>query len=431
MLNRTIIRDPLYGPVELDPVARELVDSRVFQRLRRVQQLALASLVYPSAMHTRFEHSVGVYHLARTIIEGLDRRGELTGISEDEIRIVPLAGLLHDTAQSISGHLLEEFGLQGVEHEEAGAMAFEEGEIGAALSRSGIPGAARQIGDIMNQRSANPLAGLIAGNCDADKIDYIARDAYHCGLAVGFDQEHLRQAITLLRDPATGHLRVGIDASGLNSFEAMLYSKGSLFRTVYFHRSVRAAMSMLRLLMVMALEKGLIQVDEIHRWSDSELFTVLRVRAASKLPAQSLDAEIFDDLIDRILSRRLFHRACSFPFGAVRRPSAERTLAIEVALAEILGLPRSHVALDIPDKPTMLATDVLVQMRDGSIRNARDLGPDDGFALNSAQPALYAASGSAGVFTAEPRVVDPATVIGLIEAMADSPVALAPERPSP
>lgn len=407
MATQTVIRDPIYGPIPLDPIARRLIDTGAFQRLRRVQQLSLASLVYPSAMHTRFEHSVGVYHLCRTTVEALDRRGELGAVAPDDARTVAYAGLLHDLAQHLAAHLLDEFGVEGVEHEEVGARAFQNGEVGEILAESGIPDLGRRIGDIINQRSANPLAGIVAGNCDADKMDYVARDAYHCGLPIGFDQGHLRDAITLVQDPRSGALRTGLDSSGLGSFEQMLYSKFTLFRNVYFHRSVRSAMGMLRTLVLLALQRGLLDLDELHLWSDSELFTVLRIRAAE--PGRDTDGEgvRVTELLDRLLARRLYPTALALPLSAIGKPPAEAILEVERMLAAELDLRAGEVILDFPLKPTMLDTDVLVRCADGSVRNARDLGSEDGFALNAAQQALYAASGSITLFTAEPRAVEP------------------------
>lgn len=412
-----VIRDPIYGPIPLDPVARELIDTAEFQRLRRVQQLSLASLVYPSAMHTRFEHSVGVYHLTRTIVENLERRGKLGGVAPDEVRIIPYAGLLHDLSQHLAAHLLDEFGIEGVEHEEVGARTLSAGRVGDVLAGTGIPDVGTRIGDIINQRSGNPLAGLVAGNCDADKMDYIARDAYHCGLPIGFDQMHLRDALTLLRDPETDFLQVGLDDSGLTSFEQMLYSKSALFRNVYFHRSVRSAMGMLRTLVLLALDRGLIGLEELHRWSDNELFTVLRLRVAEESRLAEDDCALFTTLLDRLLERRLYPVACTFPLSVARKPAAETILAAERALAEELDLGEGQVILDFPAKPSMLATDLLVQCADGRIRNASRLGPEDGFALNAAQEALYVASGNVSLFTAEPRQVDRQTVLRRIEGL--------------
>lgn len=411
MPSHTVVRDPLYGPVPLDPTARGLIDTPAFQRLRRVQQLSLASLVYPSAMHTRFEHSIGVYHLARTIVQNLERKGELGAVAPDDVRVIPYAALLHDLSQHLAAHLLDEFGIEGVEHEEVGAQTLTVGVIGEILESAEIPDMAQRIGDIINQRSTNPLAGIVAGNCDADKMDYIARDAYHCGLPIAFDQQHLLDAITLVTDPATGRLQIGLESWGLTSFEQMLYSKSGLFRDVYFHSSVRSAMGVLRTLVLLALDRGLISLAELHRWSDNELFTVLRIRVGEVCAVGGGDCQLFTELLDRILERRLYPRACTFPLSATSKPRAEVILEVERRLAADLGLGEGEVILDFPEKPTMLATDLLVRCADGRISNAQDLGPEDGFALNASQQALYVASGNVSVFTAEDRTVGPEVVL--------------------
>lgn len=403
MAGYSVIRDPIYGPIPLDPFARDLIDTHAFQRLRRVQQLSLASLVYPSAMHTRFEHSVGVYHLARTIVESLERKGELGAVPPDDVRIIPYAGLLHDLSQHLAAHLLHEFGVPGVEHEEVGARSLEAGDISEVLSTLGIPDAAARIGAIIKQESANPLAGIVAGNCDADKMDYIARDAYHCGLPIGYDQGHLRDAITLVVDPERGARRIGIEATGVTSFEQMLYSKSSLYRNVYFHRSVRAAMAMLRTLVLRAMEEQLIEIGELHQWSDSELFTVVGVRVRDTQGSRNTTTAFVTRLLDRLLARDLYKPAASLPLSAMEKPSADVILVAETRLAAEFGVERGAVIVDFPAKPTMLATDLPVRSDDGRIRNVRDLGPEDGFALTpAAQHAQYVASGSIYVFTAEP-----------------------------
>lgn len=414
-----VIRDPLYGPIPLDETATALIDTVAYQRLRRVRQLSLGNMLYPSAMHTRFEHSVGVHHLARSIVRDLARRGETAGMDGADERLIAYAGLLHDTGQHMCAHLLEEFGYPGVSHEEAGATLFTTGEIGEILAATGIEDAGRRIADIVNHRSDHPLAGLVAGACDADKMDYIARDAYHCGLPIGFDQQHLRDSLCIIEDPETGRRRIGLEERGLTSFEQMLYSKNTLFRNVYFQPTVRCAMVMLRALVVAALEAGLLAVDELHTWSDEELFTVLRVRG-EEAGGESGVQGLVHTLLERLLARRLYHCAASLPLSAAVPVTPEAVLAIEAEFAEQLGLGPGGALLDVPSKPTMLSTDIPVRRRGGRVVHAGTLTPDDGFALNEAQPALYAASGRISLFTARPETVDARIVhAALLRASAD------------
>jgi hypothetical protein len=174
-------------------------------------------------------------------------------------------------------------------------------------------------------------------------------------------------------------------------------------------------MGMLRMLVVLGLDRTLIDLEELHHWSDSELFTVLRLRVAESNTISSSDCSLFTELLDRLLERRLYPTACTFALSAVEKPSAAAILELERALARDLGLGEGQVVLDFPAKPTMLATDLLVRFGDGTVRNAKCLQPEDGFALNAAEQALYVASGNVSVFTAEPRDVAPADILRRLE----------------
>ena len=417
------IRDPLYGPIALDATARALIDTAAFQRLRRIRQLSEAYTVYPSAMHTRFEHSLGVHHLAKQIVRQLGERGELAaaGIDPDEARLVGYAALVHDLGHHLGAHLLEEFGYPGISHEAAGAALFTTGDVGDILRATGIPRAAERVAELVQHEGAHALGGIVSGACDADKLDYLLRDAYHCGLPAGFDQPHLSGGLTIVTDPRTGRPAIGLDAGALGSFELMLVSKAALFRTVYFHPTVRCAMVMLRALIVAALEGGLLARDELLGWTDEEVFTILRLRvkerrgptraaagggAKGAVPHGGTVAptgvELVSALSERLAARRLYTRVLSLPLNAVPALSPEQVAAIEARLAHEAGLGAGGLLIDIPRKPTMLSTDILVRLGGGRVVHASTLGPDDGFALNAMQEALYAASGSVAVYVAAP-----------------------------
>ena len=377
-------------------------------------------------MHTRFEHSLGVHHLARTIVRQLGERGELAGVSADEARLVPYAALIHDLGHHLGAHLLEEFGYPGISHEAAGAALFTSGEVGDILRDTGIPRAAEQVAELVQHEGVHPLGGLVSGACDADKLDYVVRDAYHCGLPAGFDQPHLSGALTVLTDPATGSPIVGLDASGLGSFELMLVSKASLFRTVYFHPTVRCAMVMLRALIVAALDGGLLATEELLAWTDEEVFTILRLRVRERAAAakggmaraalaQHAATALVSSLSERLAARRLYTRVLSLPLHSAPPLAPEQVAAIESRLARDAGLADGELLVDIPRKPTMLSTDILVRREDGSVIHASRLGPEDGFALNAMQEALYAASGKLSVFAERPVPLAAAHVTAILD----------------
>src|ERR671933_508744 len=129
-----IIRDPLWNNIRVDRAAMRLVDASAFQRLRFVRQLGLAYLVYPGATHTRFEHALGTYHLARAALTLLAERGELREIGADACAVVRAAALLHDVGHYPFSHALEEIGAQN--HEEVARQLITEGAAAAELRAS-------------------------------------------------------------------------------------------------------------------------------------------------------------------------------------------------------------------------------------------------------------------------------------------------------
>lgn len=391
-----IIRDPLYGSIPLDPLARLLVDTVAFQRLRRIRQLAMASEAYPSAMHTRFEHAVGVYHLSGLVISSMASR-QPGAFSDEEAALTRAACLLHDLGHFSGAHLLEEVEYLGSSHEDAGAEWFHTGAIGKVVRAhlgAAAPGA---ISALVAGHSSLPLAGVVSGACDADKMDYIARDAYHCGLPQGYDRDLLMHSLAVLPHPGTGAAVIGMESVGVPAFESMLYAKFNLYRSVYFHPAARSATAMMRAILVSALDARLITMPELMHWTDDEIFTLLRHRVARK---RGDSARHVRDMIKRLLSRSLYKPSVSMPLSAVPGLRGHSMItASERALESALGLAHGDVIVDIPSKPRMLSMDIPVRLPDGRVVMADALGPEEGFALAASREDMYACSGRVRVFT--------------------------------
>ncbi|HEY2850791.1 MAG TPA: HD domain-containing protein, partial [Gemmatimonadaceae bacterium] len=239
----TFIRDPLWNNIRVDPTAERLLDTGVVQRLRYVRQLGLAHLVYPGATHSRFEHALGAYHLARRTLARLDDEGALAGIAAEECDVVTAAALLHDVGHYPFSHALEEIGVP--HHEAVSRPLVTGGEVAEILRARVAPNAPERIYALICGTSASPLQGLISGSLDLDKMDYLKRDALMCGVPYGeIDEDRLMHAMVVVDDPATGRRGVGVRAKGLSALESMLFAKYQMYRNVYWHHAVRSATAM-------------------------------------------------------------------------------------------------------------------------------------------------------------------------------------------
>ncbi len=377
----TVIRDPIWQNIWIEPPALDLIDTAAFQRLRRVRQLGLAYLVYPGAAHTRFDHALGVYHLTGRALRLLEGSRMLDAVAERDRSILRLAGLLHDIGHYPFSHALEELetGLVPADHEQLAGGFLADSEVAAALAPLG-DAARGEIHQLILGRSPSPLQGLVSGSLDLDKIEYLTRDAHFCGVPYGeIDVDRLLYALRLLPDPRTGRLEVGVSVQGIAALESLLFAKYQMFRNVYWHHGVRAATVTFQRLMREALAGGWATHDDIIGRGDEELLNVLESLALASDSESARRA--VQQYIPALRHRRLPKRAAEWRGDAIsealgrlgrevapwfhQRPGLRA--ALEDHLAAELGLERGSLFLDYPAKPGMLMLDILMQGRDGEI----------------------------------------------------------------
>ena len=416
------IRDPLWNTIEVDGVARSIVDSAAFQRLRYIRQLGLAHLVYPGASHTRFDHALGVYHLIRRAIEALGGRGALDGVEPAERRLVPLAGLLHDVGHYPFSHALEELEepLIPGHHEALTRRFLEDGEVRAALE-SQAPDAVDRVESLIRGRSASPLQGLVSGSLDLDKVEYLKRDAMFCGVPYGeVDVDRLLQALMVLEAPEDGRLEVGVHEKGVAALESLLFSKYQMFRNVYWHHAVRAGTVLYKRIVFDALGAGLIRPEELIGKTDEALLFILEERAGTA--AAEGDAGRVARLVDALHRRRLPKRAAEVVAadlppgeGAWVTSDAPLKRAVEDRLAEELGLEPGCVFVDYPQKEGMFRLDLLVRRRGGEVIRLGPGGRAGLIGLPRMADELYRTARVLRLFTlGERRSVDAARLARLV-----------------
>jgi len=259
------IRCPVHGFIPLSDWERDVINHPAFQRLRRIRQLAWTDYVYPGAMHTRFEHSLGVMHIASLLFEAIVRRsyGVLTkelGFTDEDLerdkQIVRFAALLHDTGHGPFSHAAEDvFPVDGkgkhYKHEAYSAVVIQN-VLKDVIENHGLNKGpqikAEEIADLLEGRSA---AGrrlfwrqLIDGQMDADRMDYLLRDSLHTGVDYGkYDWRRLLNTIQVIQMEARAGEstppgpRLGVTEGGVHAVEALVLARYYMFTQVYFHKT--------------------------------------------------------------------------------------------------------------------------------------------------------------------------------------------------
>lgn len=388
-----ILRDPLWNSIRVDDLTLRLIDTETFQRLRYVRQLGLAYLVYPGATHTRFEHALGAYHLARRTISLLAETDGSDRFDTEEQAVVRAAALLHDVGHYPFSHALEEIGQ--LHHEDVAHPLIMSGQVAEILSSEIAGDAPQRVFDLIRGCSASPLQGLISGSLDLDKIEYLKRDAFMCGVPYGeIDVDRLTNSMLVLNDPDTGRPSLGVREKGLSALESLLFAKYQMYRNVYWHHAVRSATAMYKRMVDDALRARAVDSAMLVSYTDEGLLH--RLEHANPGP-----------ILDALRNRRLYKRAMEWPasqldegFGEWLATDYERTRETEDRLAASLGMQPGEVLLDYPAKTEMLGLDIPVLRRDGAIERLTGEGWPGTMNLPTLSEELYRSARWLRVFTA-------------------------------
>jgi HD superfamily phosphohydrolase len=254
------IRCPVHGFINLNTWEKEIISHPAFQRLRRIRQLAWTDQVYPGAMHSRFEHSLGVMHTATLLYEAIRQRssdvlrGEF-GYTEDglkrDLQLVRLAALLHDVGHTPFSHASEDlFPAQG------SGKKYKHEQYSAAIVRNDLRSVieGHQLNTTNCGFKADDVAALLEGSTsakqrifwrdlidgqmDADRMDYLLRDSYHAGVQYGkFDLHRLVNTVRAIPSTRGRAPRLGISEGGLHAAEGLVLARYFMFTQVYFHKT--------------------------------------------------------------------------------------------------------------------------------------------------------------------------------------------------
>ncbi len=247
-----IIADPLYKVIEVKEEFIPILDSWPIQRLRYVRQLSFANLVYPSANHTRFEHSLGVAYLASFVAKRLDL---------DE-NLFFLAGLLHDTGHGPFAHAFEEVAkcYSNYSHEEKALDWLKELEEKISALGYNIKEIYKEI--------VGEGTGIIASEIDVDRLDYLQRDSYYVGNASArASYWHLLYNTVLVNG------RIAFKEKTVPTIETILVERATLYRTVYYHKTTLAAQSLFGTALSKLIELGYL-ITYLAKLTDYQLISL-------------------------------------------------------------------------------------------------------------------------------------------------------------
>jgi HD superfamily phosphohydrolase len=367
------VRDSLYDLIPLGTREEKLINTPAFLRLQRVKQLGFVYRVWPGATHTRFEHSLGCYHLAVRALRSLLQRGEdggLYGVSISSIQTLVVAALLHDIGHYPFSHTIEELGPPLIHHEQVGRAIIEQSEIATILERD-YHLSPERVADFIDPPKTKPLPAddellshLLSGALDVDKLDYLPRDARACNVPYGgVDVSRLLGALRV-HDNVFGQRRIVVTHKGISPLHSLLHARQEMFDNIYWHHTSRALQVMLVRAVQDALTAGTLQAEQLTGLDDASLLVLL---ADSHMPSSSrtLAAELelrrpYKGVLE--VSRpagRLFSRLDALFWDSERRRRIEQSLASELAAALEIEIADYEVLFDIP-RPEKWEMDVWV-----------------------------------------------------------------------
>ena len=324
---RKFIRDSVYGDIELSKFEVRVMDMPQFQRIRRIKQLGLISLIYPGANHTRFEHCIGTMNLASKLATKLD-------LSDDEIELVRISGLLHDIGHGPFSHVSE--GVLSFPHEELTKYVIEKTSLHDLLDEKFNT---KEIVDIINGRGH--LGPIISGELDVDRMDYLLRDSHNTGVAYGvIDYERIISNLKL--DDG-----LVLDIKGVQAAEGALVSRYFMYPSVYQHHTTRIVNSMFRRALKREIDSGKINENDMYKYDDADIISLFRTS----------NDEIVRDMINRLDNRIIPKRVKTIRLDNFKNPEKlykidQKALRkAEEEIAEDFDMDKNYVFINIAEYP--------------------------------------------------------------------------------
>ena len=342
----TQIRDPVHGYIYVNELECEIIDSPVFQRLRKIRQLASAHLTYPGALHTRFEHCIGSMHLAKRAANHLKSQ-EI--INEDMSNELSIAALLHDIGHGPFSHLFEEvLHEKGMTHENITDRIIRETEIADILSKFGVN--VKKFSNLCVGTSKNHprfMNDIIAGFLSVDSMDYLLRDSYFSGVEYGKVDVH-----RIIDAYEIAGKKLAINKDSVYALESLMLARYEMFRAVYFHKSVRASAVMIIRAMNLSDEElhftNLDNLDGFLQLTDERvLYDISNINSNSE--NSKLAKKLAIDYTNRKMLKLVFEKIVLGKDEFSTKIFAQRKFRENLTeeIAEKSKIPKSHIFIDV------------------------------------------------------------------------------------
>ena len=324
---KKFIRDSVYGDINLSEFEVKVMDMPQFQRLRRIKQLGLISLIYPGATHTRFEHCLGTMNLGSKLAEELE-------LDQDDVELIRISALLHDIGHGPFSHVSE--GVLSFPHEELTRYVVTQTSMRDLLEEKFD---VNKIADIINGKGH--LGPIVSGELDVDRMDYLLRDSHNTGVSYGIiDYERIISNLKL----EDGLI---LDIKGVQAAEGALVSRYFMYPSVYQHHTTRIVNSMFRRALQKTFDEKIIDEHEIYRYDDSDITSMFR----------NSENEYVRDIMFRLDNRIIPKRVKTIRLDNFKYPEkmykikAEELRKAEAEIAEDYDLDKDYVFINIAEYP--------------------------------------------------------------------------------
>ena len=365
------IRDPIHGYIFANSLEREVIDTSVLQRLRRIRQLAGCHLIYPGGQHSRFEHVIGCMFLAGRVGGVLESRG--FGFEKESTLKLRISALLHDVGHGPFSHMFEEVlaGKTDVTHEDMSERIIRGTEVGDILGSHGF--SKSEISKLAVGKSTSEktfMNEVIGGGLSVDIMDYLLRDSYFTGVEYGKVDVH-----RIINSFQVVGQELAISQAAVFAFEALMISRYQMFRAVYFHRTVRAAELMLIKSMILA-DKALNLTDLSlpNYLSLTDEITLQRIMNLD--PAGDKELKLAKKLAIDYQRRRLlkcvFEQTVQMRDGFLSSIFNQRSFreGLEAQIADRAGVDIADVWVDVPTAPSVPVSSARESFREVTIVRA-------------------------------------------------------------